>query len=274
MQIKVLAENTSISKNYKYEHGLSLFIQTSKNNILFDMGQGNLFLENAKKLNVDLSMVNIALISHGHYDHGGGLRQFLDINNHAKIYAHTKIFEDYFSKQLSGQMKYIGLDKSLKENNRIRYINDYFQIDDELEIFSKVVRKELNPYHNNALFMQKEGATIEDTFEHEQNLIINTQGKSILIAGCAHSGIVNIIAKYYNMKADYPDYVIGGFHLYNNSSGESEREERVQEIARKLNNGKTIFYTGHCTGEKAFPIMKNIMKGKINKLSTGQVIQI
>ncbi len=271
MKIKVLSENTSISNEYASEHGLSLFIQTSKHNILFDMGQGNLFAENAKKLDVDLSTVDVAFISHGHYDHGGGLGRFLEQNKKAKIYAHPKIFGDYYAKGLSNEMNYIGLDKSLKRNSRIVFVDNFIKIDDELELFSKVKQREFNPFFNKFLYM-KNGE--RDTFKHEQNLVINSENKSLLIAGCAHSGIVNIMNKYYEIKGSYPDFVIGGFHLYSNSSGESEKEERIIRLAHRLNEYDTVFYTGHCTGKYAFTVMKKIMKHKMINLSTGQIINL
>ena len=76
MKISVLAENTACDNLFDCEHGLSLYIDTGKNKILFDMGQSNLFEKNAEKLGIDLSEVDIAILSHGHYDHGGGLKRF------------------------------------------------------------------------------------------------------------------------------------------------------------------------------------------------------
>ena len=77
MVIKVLSENTAAAPEFKAEHGLSLFIETGDHKILFDTGAGGVFLENAKKLGVDIAQADFAVISHGHYDHGGGVRQFL-----------------------------------------------------------------------------------------------------------------------------------------------------------------------------------------------------
>ena len=97
MKITVLVENTTSNQKLNVEHGLSLYIETDKHHILFDAGDSNLFLENAKKLNIDLSLVDIFILSHGHHDHGGGLNAFLEINDKANIYVQHHAFSPHFS---------------------------------------------------------------------------------------------------------------------------------------------------------------------------------
>ena len=107
MKITALTENTPFNDNISAEHGLSLYIETEKHNILFDMGQTSLFAENAKKLGIDLTKVDIAVLSHGHYDHGGGLTEFLKINKTAPVYINRYAFGDYYN----GTEKYIALEE-------------------------------------------------------------------------------------------------------------------------------------------------------------------
>ena len=97
MEITVLAENTCKNGAFGTEHGLSLFIRTENYTILFDMGQTNLFLENAEKMGIDLETVDFAVLSHGHYDHGGGLKAFLNINPKAVVYANANVFGSYYN---------------------------------------------------------------------------------------------------------------------------------------------------------------------------------
>ena len=96
MKIISLLENTSERDDVKTEHGLSLYIETNGHRILFDMGQTDLFYENASTLGVDLSLVDLAVLSHGHYDHGGGLRKFLEVNSTAPIYLRKEAFLPYY----------------------------------------------------------------------------------------------------------------------------------------------------------------------------------
>ena len=112
MKITALLENTANRSDMKTEHGLSLYIETENKCILFDMGQTTMFTENAKTLGIDLQKVDLAILSHGHYDHGGGLAEFLKIHSHAPILIHRDAFLPHYN----GTEKYIGLDASLSQN--------------------------------------------------------------------------------------------------------------------------------------------------------------
>ncbi len=90
MLIKTLVENTSLSKDFGSEHGLSLYIETQNHKILFDVGASDLFLQNAKKLDVNIADVDFLAISHGHYDHGGGLKTFLEENTKAEVFLRKR----------------------------------------------------------------------------------------------------------------------------------------------------------------------------------------
>ena len=110
MKITALVENTT-KEDLATEHGLSLYIETEKHTILFDSGQGELFAGNAEKLGKDLAGVDLMILSHGHYDHGGGLETFLKKNDRARVIMSSEAFGDYYN----AKDKYIGLDKSLKD---------------------------------------------------------------------------------------------------------------------------------------------------------------
>lgn len=97
MRITCLIENTASDEKFIAEHGLSLYVETDKAKILFDMGQSDAFVSNADKLGINLSDVDLAILSHGHYDHGGGLRKFLDINKNAPVYINRYAFEPRYN---------------------------------------------------------------------------------------------------------------------------------------------------------------------------------
>lgn len=274
MRITALAENESHFDNLGSEHGLSLYIETEKHQLLFDTGQGSLFAENAVKLSINLSQVDLCIISHGHYDHGGGLKSFLSLNSISPVIVSQKAFGDYYANRTDAPKAYIGLDKTLLPNDRFVFTGGYLAVEDGLEIFSTVTGQTLQPTGNGDLFEKIGDSFISDSFAHEQNLIITDNGKTVLIAGCAHKGIINIVESFHDLKGHYPDYVIGGFHLYNKASGGSEEEDTVNAIGRYLMLTGSQYYTCHCTGMAAYLSLKTVMTDKIDYLSTGNQIYI
>lgn len=120
MKIWTLLENTTCREDLHPEHGLSLYIETDRRRILFDMGQSSAFAENAVKMGVDLSAVDTAILSHGHYDHGGGIGQFLRCNDRAPVYISRYAFEPHYN--ASG--KYIGLDSDLQSSGRLVFTEE------------------------------------------------------------------------------------------------------------------------------------------------------
>lgn len=258
MKITALVENTTKRDGMLTEHGLSLYIETKKHKILFDMGQTELFEENANRLGVDISKADIAILSHGHYDHGGGLKRFLEINSIAPVYINRFAFGEYYN----GTKKYIGLDKTLKNNKRIIFTDDELEIDSELKIFS--CNERIRRYNLGSFGLkQKQNETfLDDSFMHEQYLQIYENGKKILISGCSHKGIIDIVSWF------EPDYLIGGFHF-----SKIDSKELIVNLTGYLSKYDTEYYTCHCTGVEQYEIMKEKM-GNLNYLACGDSITI
>ncbi len=275
MDIKALIENTTISDDYKAEHGLSLYIKTEKHNLLFDFGASSLFIKNASKMNVDLAQIDLGILSHGHYDHSGGLEAFLKLNKKAKICVNQNAFEKHYSKRAEEGIVNVGVDNHLAENNQVYSIGKMLKIDEEILLFSDVEGTELVPKGNQAMLSDAgEGTYRQDDFLHEQNLIIEENGKTVLIAGCAHRGIVNIVKRAAEYIGKMPDVVIGGFHLHSREESHCETTERIQQLGEILLQTGAQYYTCHCTGVKAFEILESIMGEQMHYLSTGQTLNI
>ena len=108
------------------------------------------------------------------------------------------------------------MDEELKLNRRVILTSDRFSIYKGIQVFSNITKKKSLPVSNNGLLMEQYGQTLQDAFAHEQNLIIVEDGKTLLVTGCAHNGIVNILEHFHDLKGRMPDYVVGGFFtVYN-----------------------------------------------------------
>lgn len=272
MQIITLVENTTLSDTYRSKHGLSLYIETKNHKILFDLGPNKTFLENAKKLSVDIAKVDTLIISHGHIDHCGALEIFLKENKTATIYAQESVFDGYFTKVLGIPFK-VGVSKPDKID-RFKFVDKILRIDDELLILADIKGKELISLSNKALYRKVNNNLVEDDFHHEQSLIICEEGKYTLIAGCAHKGIVNIQNSAESILDKKIDYIISGFHLFNPVVRKYEKDKLIQELGDRLAKNNTKYFTCHCTGDKAFKILKDKMRDKIDYISTGSEILI
>lgn len=272
MKIVNLIEDTKGENSCLFEHGLSFYIETANHKLLVDTGATNSFLENAKSLGIDLKSVDTVIISHGHYDHAGGVLGFSEINKNATIYIQEKATKGYYRMLTNGQ-KYIGIDEKIKNLPNVKLINGDLKIDDELYLFTNITKRELWPKGNLQLKRKDDENYVQDDFDHEQYLVISQNNKNYLLSGCAHNGITNIIDKYIEIYGKEPDVVISGFHMVQKDEYSGEDIAVIKEIANKLKTYNTKFYTGHCTGDEAFEIMKPILKDKLVKLHSGQIIE-
>lgn len=257
MKITALTENTT-QCGLPTEHGLSLYIETEKHTVLFDMGQSDLFAQNAASLGVDLRKADAAVLSHGHYDHGGGLKTFLEINDHAPVYMSRYAFEPHYN----GEEKYIGIDPDLEGNQRIILTEGVTKIADKLTLFSCNGREKLFDPGSGGLTVKQNGTLTPDDFRHEQYLLIEERGKRVLVSGCSHKGILNLAAWF------KPDVLVGGFHLMN-----QPLDDRLKALAEQLNRCRTDYYTCHCTGAAQYAFLKPYMN-RLHYLAAGDTIEV
>ena len=120
--------------------------------------------------------------------------------------------------------------------------------------------------------VKKDGKFIQDEFLHEQYLVREENGMRVLVSGCAHNGILNILEKYRELYQDEPDAVISGFHMQKKTGYSEEDLETVREIGAELKKTKTRFYTGHCTGEVPYQILKECMGEQLVCVHSGDEI--
>lgn len=262
MKFTVLMENTTTRDDLACEHGLSLYIEANGKRILFDTGASAAFADNAEKLGIDLSQVDLCILSHGHYDHGGGIKRFLEVNDHAPVYVSRHAFGEYYN----ADEKFIGLDWELLSEERIVFTGDNHTLDDTLSLHA--CGNFPQPYYTDpyGLQVRRKNALEVDDFRHEQYLLIREGARRIIISGCSHKGVLNIKTWF------APDVFIGGFHLM---KLDPEKEAtRLKFTAMELMQKETVYYTGHCTGEGQFAVLKEHMGERLHALSTGAAFEV
>ncbi len=258
MNITILVENTTQDADFSSEHGLSIYIEVRGFKILFDAGKSDLFAENAYKLGIDLSKVDFAVLSHGHYDHGGGLRRFMQINENAPVYVNRNAFQPHYN----GSGKNIGVDLDGLDPCRICYVDDFLEIAEGISLYSCNDRKPVAEVDSFGQTVGDGDQRLPDAYHHEQYLVINENGRRICFSGCSHKGILNIVHWL------EPDVLIGGFHFMKVPvTGEGKR--LLLHAAQALVRSGATYFTGHCTGEDQFRIMKSVMNNKLIKISCG-----
>ena len=223
IQITALVENTSADPRLGAEHGLSLYIETGAHHILFDMGQTALYAANARALGVDLAGVDLAVLSH----HGGGLAHFLAANPGAPVYLSRYAFEPHYH----GSTKNIGLEPALAQNLRLRFTGETTPLGDGLTLYACNARPRRHDLGSFGLTTVRDGAFVAEDFRHEQYLLIEQAGKRVLISGCFHKGILDLVEWF------RPDVLVGGFHF-----SKLPLDETLAGYARALDRSGTVFY--------------------------------
>ena len=262
MKWTVLVDNRSCDGLLETEHGLSVLLETGRHRILLDTGASDMLMRNAERLGKDLSRVDYVFISHGHSDHAGGLKHFMEINKKAKvIVSPDAISGKFFSKRR--YLHSITTEWPEIPQERLLTIEHSGSIGDDIFIIAHIPQIHPMPEGNQHLFVQdSQGQYIQDDFRHE--LALYTDG--LLFTGCAHSGLENILA-----ACPLPvNTVVGGFHLLDNH----ESEAKLSELSYRLADAypQTQFYTSHCTGDAVFSILQGVMGDKIHPFSCGTTI--
>ncbi len=254
MKLVTLIENTAAEAHLAAEHGLSLYLETKEHKILFDFGQTDAFAANAETLGIDLTQVDIAILSHGHYDHGGGLGKFLELNQKAPVYLSRHAFENH----LNARGKDIGLNPALSRHPRLCFVDGETQIAPGLTLCTLDRPPKLPSGHQ----VVENGVSQPEDYRHELYLRIQEGEKTILVSGCSHKGILSIA------QAFQPDLLIGGFHFVNIAE-----EAWLSSAAQILLAQPTAYYTGHCTGQAQFDFLKNQMGQRLGAIHSGTILQ-
>lgn len=259
VKISILNDNTP-GRNFLSEHGLSYLVQTNHNKVLLDAGPGYVFKTNADRLGEDLSDLNAVILSHGHWDHGNGLKYL----NGVPLFAHPNVFMKRYHSDREGSYVGLEMEQADFEKRFDMHLSDKpFQIGRNIWFLGEVPR--LNPFEaKSTAFVDDKGN--EDYIMDDTGIAIKTSKGLIVISGCAHAGIVNTINHAINITGvDKIRAVLGGFHLKKNN----ELTRLTVRAIKKL-NVKDV-YPAHCTDLPALSVFFNTFG--MNRIRTGDVLE-
>ncbi len=279
-QITILCENRAgLTKNIIGEHGFSALVEKDGQKILLDTGQGLGLQPNAKALGIDLSQIDTIVLSHGHYDHTGGLSQLLPFARKTKIIAHPDVFGPKYSYQENNTnepFKYIGppFSKDILEadpNCELILQKDFQKISDRIFFSGQISRVTNFEINDKRLKLKNQKDFSEDPLFDDTSLLIETGKGPVILTGCAHSGIVNVMMHFENMTGHKQFYaVIGGTHLgFLNSEDQLEKTIDAFESYRL-----EMIAVSHCTGNEASAICYNRFKEKFTFANAGWAIEL
>lgn len=268
MKATVLVDNIG-DDGLQGEWGLSIYIEYNEKKILLDAGASGLFIHNAEKMGIRLQDVDYAVLSHAHYDHSDGMKDFFNVNDKAKFYLRKGTKENCYFKKFIFK-KYIGVPRGILKDfdSRIKYITGDYKLLDGVTIMPHKIKGLGDIGKRENMYVKEHNIWKPDDFSHEQSLIFDTAKGLVIFNSCCHGGAGNIIQEVSDTYKDKKVYaLIGGFHLYNKS------EQEVLKLAKQIKEtGIEKIYTGHCTGN-AYDILEKELGACINKLTVNLIME-
>lgn len=260
------------------EHGLSLHIEHQGRRILLDAGASELFAANAARLHIDLKAVELAVLSHGHYDHGNGLPLFLAENTAAPLYLRPAAGERCYHRQVR-RYHYIGLpplDRAAAR--RIVPVTGPLPLAPDAFLVPHTSAGLADRGQRARLYRRRRGRIRPDDFAHEQSLVFNLPPGLVIFNSCCHGGVENIIAEVQQELGRRQVYaLIGGFHLMGPGGAKTlgVSPQEVRTLAERLLALEVAqVYTGHCSGEPAVAILAEVLGERFHPLQTGLTVSL
>lgn len=275
MKVAVLSDNKQLQGELGNEHGLCIYLETENYKCLLDTGASDMFIHNAEKMEIDLEDIDFVFISHGHSDHTGGLQSFLQINRKAKVVLSGKVLSQRFFSIRKGLHEISSKIDITHFEDRFIYIDEVTEFGNEIFVFPCIQAIYPMPKANITLMTEDANGLKTDNFDHEIIVCVGVDDLMVY-TGCAHHGVLNILNTVRSITGKRISNLIGGFHLVDGYPEQYETEDEITDIAESLvtNYPKTKIYTGHCTGDNVYRLLKKTLGNNLESFYTGFTVFI
>ena len=274
LRITVLVDNTARTADMLAEHGLALWIEADGRRILFDTGQGKVLRHNAERLGIPLDTAEMVVISHGHFDHTGGLRDVLHSGRQIDLYVHPAALEKKYGREKAPPHRSIGIvgfdEQTLRRQTQgLTWTRTPTKVMEGVRVTGEIPRR--NDFEDTGgPFYRDESCTEADPLLDDQALYIETPAGTVAVLGCAHAGVVNTLDYVAELTGRNRVYaVLGGMHLVRATP------RRLEEtIAALRRYGVQKVGTAHCTGMRAATYLWSQLPGECFECSAGSVFTV
>ena len=272
LRITVLAENTARGADLLAEHGLALWIEADGHRVLFDTGQGKVLRHNARQLQIPLDKAETVVISHGHFDHTGGLEDVLDSNRQTSVCLHPAALERKYAREKSPPHRDIGIPGLDEQTLRCKarsliWTREPTKLTDGVHVTGEIPRR--NDFEDTGgPFFRDEACTDPDPLIDDQALYFETPAGLVVVLGCAHAGVVNTLDYVAELTGRDRVYaVLGGMHLGRATA------PRLEATAAALERyGVQGVGTAHCTGMRAASYLWSRLPKECFECSVGRTL--
>jgi 7,8-dihydropterin-6-yl-methyl-4-(beta-D-ribofuranosyl)aminobenzene 5'-phosphate synthase len=272
VKVAVLVDNTVAIPPFRAEHGLSVWLEVDGRSFLWDCGQSDIAVFNANVLGIDLRKIEGIGLSHGHLDHAGGLQQMLYAAGPKPIYAHPVAWDPRY--MVAGDFKmFVGIPLRVEACETmcagIHTSRGPVEVLPDVWLTGEVPRVTDFEGPEPALFIEKDGELIPDPFSDDQALVIKKPDGCVVLTGCAHSGLVNIMK---HVSAEYGPVraIVGGTHL-----GMGAPQSKIQATMEFLDEAlPDKMVINHCTGSVVISRMLDRYRERFLPGQAGMVLNL
>lgn len=277
MELTVLIENLG-PEHLAREHGLAVHIRFRGHSILLDTGSSGTFADNATALGVDLSGVEFAVLSHGHYDHADGLRAFFAANDTTPMLVRRGALGPHYSMRGDTPPRFVGIHRDICRDyaHRLVQVDGLYELTQGAWLVPNPPPEE-SPERAQHLYKKLgEDQFVEDDFSHEHSLVLESGEGLVILNSCCHAGAANIAAHIAKLFPGKPiAALLGGFHMMGATGTDSINcsADYVRTVANEFKRLDIAqIYTGHCTGHPAFALLQEQLGSRLNYMKTGDRI--